>query len=152
MPEGMPVVAARPGRVRLVRGDSQVGGCDPRYAPQANYVVISHGDGFETQYLHFQSVVVLPGEWVEAGALLGYSGKTGWACGAHLHFKVALEGGPGWNNPSVPAMIAGYGDPEPKTWVMAPACEAEQPAQLQAQLPAHSRTASQGGSGTKTAP
>lgn len=147
MPEGVPIVAARAGRVKLARGDSQLGGCDPSFAPHANYVVVAHGDGYESQYLHFQSVTVVPGEWVEAGDLLGYSGKTGWACGAHLHFKVALEAGPGWNNPSVPATIAGYGDPEPKTWIMAPACGERQPALKQAELPTRSRSVSLGGSG-----
>jgi len=122
MPEGTPVVAAREGVVRLARGDSSAGGCDARYAPLANYVVVDHGDGLETQYLHFRDVVVRPGDRVNAGDLLGFSGKTGWACGAHLHFKVARAAGPGWNNPSVPARIAGYGDPQVDAKVSAPAC------------------------------
>src|SRR5262249_29059018 len=111
MPEGTPVVAARDGVVRLARGDSKDGGCDPRFAPLANYVVVDHGHGMETQYLHFSQVAVKPGDIVKAGDLLGYSGKTGWACGAHLHFKVAHVVAAGWNNPSVPAALDGYGDP-----------------------------------------
>lgn len=122
MPEGTPVVSAYEGVVRLARGDSATGGCDPRYAPFANYVVVDHQNGLETQYLHFSKVVVRPGDQVKAGALLGYSGKTGWACGAHLHFKVARSGGPGWNNPSVHAQIAGYGDPQLDVQIAAPAC------------------------------
>ncbi|HZH04428.1 MAG TPA: M23 family metallopeptidase [Myxococcaceae bacterium] len=152
MPEGVPVVAARAGRVRLARGDSQVGGCDPRFAPDANYVVVSHGDGLETQYLHFQSVMVEPGAWVEAGDLLGYSGKTGWACGAHLHFKVAREEGTGWNNPSIPAHISGYGDPDFRTWVVAPACSESQELVQQASAPTPAPSASKGGSGPKSEP
>jgi len=122
MPEGTPVVAAREGVVRLARGDSSSGGCDARYAPFANYVVVDHGDGLETQYLHFREVVVRPGDRVKAGDLLGYSGKTGWACGAHLHFKVARAAGRSWNNPSVQAWIAGYGDPQVDAQVASPAC------------------------------
>src|SRR5262245_58557838 len=53
MPEGTPVVAAYDGVVRLARGDSARGGCDVRFAPFANYVVVDHGNGLETQYLHF---------------------------------------------------------------------------------------------------
>ena len=41
MPEGVPIVAAMDGTVRLARGDSTQGGCDPRYARFANYVVSS---------------------------------------------------------------------------------------------------------------
>ncbi len=123
MPEGTPVVSAYDGVVRLARGNSATGGCDPRYAPFANYVVVDHRNGLETQYLHFSKVVVKPGEVVKAGDLLGYSGKTGWACGAHLHFKVARSTGPGWNNPSVHARITGHGDPQVDAEVVAPACQ-----------------------------
>ena len=128
MPEGTPVVAARDGVIRLARGDSHVGGCDPRFASMANYVVLDHQDGLETQYLHFSAVVVRPGESVKQGQLLGFSGNTGWSCGAHLHFKVALARTQGWNNPSVPARILGYGDPIRDTMIASPACrEVEKP-------------------------
>jgi len=112
MPEGTPVVAALDGVVRLARGDSEEGGCDPTLAHKANYVVIAHAGNLETQYLHFTTVSVVPGQPVRRGELLGYSGKTGWACGAHLHFKVATPVSAGWNNPSVEARLAGHGDPE----------------------------------------
>jgi hypothetical protein len=123
MPEGTPVVAARDGVVRLARGDSTQGGCDPKMAPFSNYVVLEHAKGVETQYLHFSQVVVKPGQQVKAGELLGYSGNTGWSCGPHLHFKVAMRKGSGWNNPSLPARILGYGDPTRGTLVSAPACQ-----------------------------
>ena len=126
MPEGTPIVAARDGMVRMARGDSTEGGCDEKFASKANYVVVSHGDGLETQYLHFSAVVVKPGERVKQGQLLGFSGATGWSCGPHLHFKVAKETGRGWNNPSVPARIAGYGDPVRDTRVAAPVCRDSQ--------------------------
>jgi murein DD-endopeptidase MepM/ murein hydrolase activator NlpD len=122
MPEGTPIVAATDGLVRLARGDSTEGGCDEKFAPKANYVVISHGDGLESQYLHFSAVVVKAGERVKRGQLIGFSGSTGWSCGPHLHFKVARETGRGWNNPSVPARIMGYGDPVRDTRVAAPLC------------------------------
>jgi murein DD-endopeptidase MepM/ murein hydrolase activator NlpD len=135
MPEGTPVVAAREGVVRMARGDSTEGGCDEKFAPMANYVVVSHGDGLETQYLHFSAVVVKPGEHVKQGQLLGFSGETGWACGAHLHFKVARSTGGGWNNPSVPARIVGYGDPVRDTQVAAPLCRDSQNSLVAAQEP-----------------
>lgn len=122
MPEGTPITAARAGVVRLARGDSRKGGCDPKMARHANYVVLEHDGDLETQYLHFSSVVVKVGERVEQGQLLGYSGNTGWSCGPHLHFKVARRENDTWNNPSLPAMLAGHGDPVRGTLVAAPAC------------------------------
>ncbi len=122
MPVGTPVVAAQDGVVRMARGDSTQGACDPKMAQYANYVVVSHAGGVETQYLHFSAVVVKPGDSVRKGQLLGYSGNTGWSCGPHLHFKVARSVGSGWNNPSIPAQIAGYGDPMRDTLIAAPSC------------------------------
>jgi murein DD-endopeptidase MepM/ murein hydrolase activator NlpD len=124
MPEGTPVVSALDGVVRLARGDSDEGGCDPAMARKANYVVIESAGNIETQYLHFSVVSVIPGQHVRRGDLLGYSGKTGWACGAHLHFKVATPTSAGWNNPSVEARLTGYGDPALEAWVSSPPCTA----------------------------
>jgi len=123
MPVGTPVVAAMDGVVRMARGDSSTGGCDPAFAKDANYVVIDGPSGYETQYLHFSRVVVNAGEKVHVGQLLGYSGETGWACGAHLHFKVAKPVTAGWNNPSVPARLDGYGDPTLESIVASAACK-----------------------------
>lgn len=125
MPVGTPITAAREGVVRMARGDSTKGGCDPEFAKDANYVVIDHGDGTEAQYLHFSSVVVKAGQKVHAGELIGFSGETGWACGAHLHFKIAKHVHNGWNNPSIPATIEGYGDPQTATLIKAPTCPAK---------------------------
>lgn len=122
MPDGVPIVAALDGVVRLARGDSSTGGCDVAFAREANYVVLAHGGDLETQYLHFSRVVVKAGDHVKAGQLLGYSGRTGWACGSHLHFKVARRLTDGWNNPSIPARLIRHGDPELGTFVTSPAC------------------------------
>jgi hypothetical protein len=136
MPEGTPVVAAQDGVVRMARGDSTVGGCDMRFAPYANYVVVQHADGLETQYLHFSRVSVQAGQQVRRGELLGFSGETGWSCGAHLHFKVAQKRNNGWNNPSLPARIAGYGDPDRGTLIVAPNCNPASPDVILTQAPA----------------
>jgi murein DD-endopeptidase MepM/ murein hydrolase activator NlpD len=122
MPEGVPILAAADGVVRVARGDSTRGGCDPEFASDANYVVLAHSGAMETQYLHFERVLVKAGDHVRAGEVIGYSGKTGWACGSHLHFKVARTEDSGWNNPSVPARLVGYGDPVVNTVIRSPAC------------------------------
>ncbi len=139
MPEGIPIVAAYAGMIRMARGDSRVGGCEPRFAPEANYVVISHENGWETQYLHFSKIVVKAGDKVEAGDLLGYSGATGWACGSHLHFKVARQVSPGWNNPSIAASIVGYGDPSVDTIVLSRDCRPDRPLIATKVLPVEER-------------
>lgn len=135
MPVGVPIVAARAGVVRMARGDSTQGGCDPSMAKWANYVVVDHGDGTEAQYLHFSSVVVEAGQKVNAGELIGYSGNTGWSCGSHLHFKVARREHNGWNNPSIPAAIEGYGDPQKATLIRAAACAPQLPTTIRAEGP-----------------
>ncbi len=132
MPEGTPISAARDGQVRMARGDSTEGACSESAAGKSNYIVIAHGKGYETQYLHLSRVIVKPGQKVRAGELLGYSGKTGWSCGPHLHFKVTFGGAGGWNNPSVPATIKGYGDPQAHVLVAAPACPSTGPEIYQA--------------------
>ncbi len=147
MPEGTPVVAALDGLVRLARGDSDEGGCDPAMARKANYVIIESAGNLETQYLHFSAVSVAPGQQVRRGELLGYSGKTGWACGAHLHFKVATPVSAGWNNPSVEARLQGYGDPSLEAWVSSSPCTA--PLEVASHQPAP--TVRQGDPGARSA-
>jgi murein DD-endopeptidase MepM/ murein hydrolase activator NlpD len=56
------------------------------------YVVVSHGNGFETLYAHFSSIAVSVGQRVAQGQILGYGGRTGYATGNHLHFEVHLNG------------------------------------------------------------
>lgn len=91
------VVAARSGKVTMVRDNSNSGGCSAFYAASTNYVVIDHGDGTSSSYLHlaFDSVQVEPGQLVERGEPIAISGETGVTCGAddrgpgaHLHFQV----------------------------------------------------------------
>jgi len=121
MPEGTPVVAARSGVVRLARGDSTVGGCDRKLGRNANYVIISHEQGLETQYLHLSKVFVEPGQKVAAGEAIGEVGNTGFSCGAHLHFQLQ-EARPGWANPSVPARFRTWGDPDVRQTIVSQNC------------------------------
>ncbi|MEX2247485.1 MAG: M23 family metallopeptidase [Dehalococcoidia bacterium] len=91
------VIAARPGRVTLIREDSNTGGCSALFSSSANYVVIDHGDGTSALYLHlaYDSVLVQPGDLIERGQAIAVSGETGLTCaddesgpGGHLHFQV----------------------------------------------------------------
>ncbi|WP_182865425.1 peptidoglycan DD-metalloendopeptidase family protein [Rhodopirellula sp. JC639] len=59
--------------------------------PPVNYVVVDHGDGWTTRYVHLRrdSVQVSVGDVVSAGDKLGYMASSGWSDITHLHF--ALE-------------------------------------------------------------
>ena len=57
-----------------------------------NYVMIYHGNGLYTRYLHLDSLNVSVGQQVTKGQKLGVMGNTGNSFGAHLHFDVMLNG------------------------------------------------------------
>jgi murein DD-endopeptidase MepM/ murein hydrolase activator NlpD len=80
-PVGTPVYAMNRGVVRLVRHFSVYG----------NTVVIDHGEGIMTFYMHLSTAVVDQGKVIEKGTLIGYSGKTGYANGPHLHVSVKVS-------------------------------------------------------------
>ena len=56
------------------------------------YVVINHGDGFSSMYLHMTRYVVSVGQTVSQGQTIGYVGNTGVSTGAHLHFAITYNG------------------------------------------------------------
>lgn len=62
--------------------------------PTAGYnVVIDHGGGITTTYLHMPAggPTVTPGQQVGAGTVIGRVGTTGASTACHLHFEVALN-------------------------------------------------------------
>jgi murein DD-endopeptidase MepM/ murein hydrolase activator NlpD len=96
--EGTLVTAARAGTVIDVKDGFTVGRLDPAFAGQANRVIVVHSDNTTGHYLHLapRRVLVRPGQRVDAGEALAYSGNTGYSGGPHLHFDVrraAIEPG-----------------------------------------------------------
>ncbi len=80
---GTPIVAADSGYVALV-GSSDTG--------YGKYVVIDHGNGFQTLYAHFSIFYVKPGQSVRKGEVIGLMGSTGRSTGPHLHFEIRKDG------------------------------------------------------------
>jgi len=52
------------------------------------FIVVKHENNLTTLYSHLSLQKVKVGDTIERGGLVGYSGKTGYATGPHLHFSV----------------------------------------------------------------
>ncbi|MEO6254621.1 MAG: peptidoglycan DD-metalloendopeptidase family protein [Ferruginibacter sp.] len=59
-----------------------------------NHVVINHGYGYETKYLHMVRIKARPGQRVKRGEVIGWVGNTGASTGPHLHYEVHINGSP----------------------------------------------------------
>lgn len=65
------------------------------YAGNAgNLLVISHGNGLLTYYMHCNAIYVSAGQKVSKGQNVAAVGTTGNSTGPHLHFQVMLNGTP----------------------------------------------------------
>lgn len=82
VPTGTPVMAMNDGTVLLAR---------PLYF-EGSFVVIDHGQGLLTLYLHLSEFKVKEGDQVKRGQLIALSGGTGRATGPHLHAAVRWQG------------------------------------------------------------
>ena len=81
-PTGTKVVSAAKGEVVIAKYSYSAG----------NYVMIDHGSGVFTVYMHLSKISVKLGEEVSQGAKVGEVGSTGYATGPHLHFGVRKNG------------------------------------------------------------
>ena len=59
---------------------------------QGVWLLIDHGDGFASAYLHLTHYIVSVGEYVSQGQVIGYMGSTGVSTGPHLHFTIYYNG------------------------------------------------------------
>ena len=79
---GTPIHAMNRGVVRYV-------GTLPAYGKT---IIIDHGRGAQTVYLHLSKILVKEGSLVKQNKIIGESGKTGFVTGAHLHVSVRVLG------------------------------------------------------------
>jgi len=79
---GDPIYAAYDGKVVISTYSSSAG----------NYIMVYHGDGLYTRYLHASSLLVSAGDYVTKGQKIALMGTTGNSTGVHLHFDVMLNG------------------------------------------------------------
>jgi murein DD-endopeptidase MepM/ murein hydrolase activator NlpD len=83
-PTGTPVMAPAAGRVVLAKS----------YRKHGKTVILDHGMGITSFYIHMSAIHVQAGETVSKGASLGEVGSTGVSTGPHLHWSVYVHGTP----------------------------------------------------------
>jgi murein DD-endopeptidase MepM/ murein hydrolase activator NlpD len=81
-PSGSAILAAYDGKVVAAAYNSSMG----------NYVMIDHGSGLYTIYMHASSLSVSTGAEVTKGQKIAAVGSTGRSTGPHLHFGVRSGG------------------------------------------------------------
>ncbi len=84
VPVGTPVRAIRKGQV-VFAGDHRGHG---------STVIVEHANGDRTLYGHNSLVRVQPGELVESGTVVAFSGNSGRSTGPHVHFEQLPSGRP----------------------------------------------------------
>ncbi len=84
--KGTPVLASSDGFVTVANGT------DPWGGGYGYYVMVSHGNGYETLYGHCSAICAGVGQAVSRGEVIAYVGSTGNSTGNHLHFEVRNGG------------------------------------------------------------
>jgi murein DD-endopeptidase MepM/ murein hydrolase activator NlpD len=83
-PQGTPIYATGDGFVTEAGSGTGTG----------NYVLINHGYGYETKYLHMVRIKATAGKRVKRGEVIGWVGSTGASTGPHCHYEVHINGNP----------------------------------------------------------
>jgi murein DD-endopeptidase MepM/ murein hydrolase activator NlpD len=59
-----------------------------------NTIVLNHGSGYQTMYMHLDAFKVKNGQKVKRGDVIAWVGNTGLSVAPHLHYEVYLDGNP----------------------------------------------------------
>jgi len=86
---GTPIKASLNGIVEEIGNTDAIPGC---YS-YGKWILLKHPNGLSTLYAHLSLIKVSKGQEVKTGELIGYSGRTGYATGPHLHFTVYASQG-----------------------------------------------------------
>ena len=78
---GTPVMSINDGVVKISK----------KFTVYGNTIVIDHGNGILSLYMHLSQLSVKAGENVKSGQLVGYSGDTGYAEAPHLHISIKIN-------------------------------------------------------------
>jgi len=82
---GRPITAFMAGTVsKVINVDNEYG----------RYIFIDHGNNIQSQYWHLSQALVMVGQKVIPGDVIGLEGATGYATGPHLHFQINVYGVP----------------------------------------------------------
>ncbi len=104
VPTGTPIKAMADGKVLLSADNFFYAG---------NYIIIDHGLGLNSMYLHLVESLVEEGQFVKKGEVIGKVGTTGRSTGPHLHWTVQ------WFNKRVnPITVFNYKNITPKNGVI----------------------------------
>ncbi|MEP6711182.1 MAG: M23 family metallopeptidase [Ferruginibacter sp.] len=83
-PQGTPIYATGDGTVTTAGMGTGTG----------NHVIINHGYGYETVYMHMVRIKARDGQRVKRGEVIGWVGSTGASTGPHCHYEVHINGSP----------------------------------------------------------
>jgi murein DD-endopeptidase MepM/ murein hydrolase activator NlpD len=83
-PQGTPIYATGNGTVTAAAAAGGAG----------NQVIINHGYGYETVYMHMVRIKANLGQVVKRGEIIGWVGSTGASTGPHCHYEVHINGTP----------------------------------------------------------
>jgi murein DD-endopeptidase MepM/ murein hydrolase activator NlpD len=79
-----PVKAPATGTVVFAGAGGEYGNC----------VILDHGNEVKSLYGHLSKIQVRPGQRIERGTIIAFTGNTGRSSGPHLHYEVHVKGQP----------------------------------------------------------
>lgn len=78
---GDPVKATGEGKVKISSSNAVLG----------NYIILDHGNGYETIFAHLHKRLVKKNDKVRRGQVIGHIGNTGRSTGSHLHYGIRYQ-------------------------------------------------------------